>query len=625
MLPRRRRPVNIAFQKVSAARYNVGVARFVVPGILALAAGMYAQTGLFPLRDVRPGMHGVGRTVFSGDRVEEFQVEILGVLDNIGPKESLIIGRLSGGPLEHAGVMQGMSGSPVYIDGKLAGAVAMAFPFAKDPIAGIRPIEDMFRPSANPAFSVPRSDVTPAARPGAVALLDRDLTRGLPRPAAGIVAASALAGEMRMVDIATPISFGGFSRGALDAFAPQLRALGLEPRQGLTAGGRIEPGMGNPADLKPGSMISVQLMAGDLSVGADGTVTHIDGNRVWAFGHRFLDIGSTALPFARAEVVTLLPNLNTSFKLSTAREWMGTIVEDRNTAVTGELGRRAPMVPMSVAVTRGGRPVGAYNMQMVGDPLLSPLLVQMAIYSIIDETERTLGASSIRIAGEIEFQNAPAPVRFNNMYAADTGSAMLASLSTAVPVAYVMQGGFSALELKRASFRLDVSDTKKQLTIEGVSVSPAQAHPGERVRLRILLAGENGAETTREVEYQVPIGAEPGTLFFTVADANSTNLSDFRQILTSGPRTPGQLIANVNNLHPNTRAYVRVWRADPAFQLEGADMPDPPASVALILSGSQSTLAGIAQTRNSKVADMEVDVGDVVISGVKTVQVEIKE
>ncbi|MGB7722913.1 MAG: SpoIVB peptidase S55 domain-containing protein, partial [Bryobacteraceae bacterium] len=264
--------------------------RFVVPALFALATALAAQTGFFPLQDVKPGMRGTGRTVFSGSQVDEFQVEILGVLDNVGPKESLILARLSGGPLEHAGVMAGMSGSPVYIDGRLVGAVAMAFPFAKDPIAGIRPIQDMMRPAtALPSGSGP-------AQRAAIALADRDLTRVLSKPEPGVP--SAPAGEARMVDIATPISFGGFSRATLEAFAPQLRALGLEPRQGITAGGKIDPGMGNPADLKPGSMISVELMAGDLSVGADGTVTHIDGNRVWAFGHRFLAVGSTALPFA---------------------------------------------------------------------------------------------------------------------------------------------------------------------------------------------------------------------------------------------------------------------------------------------------------------------------------------
>ena len=565
-------------------------------------------------------MRGSGRTVFQGNQIEEFQVEILGVLENVGPKESLILARLSGGPLDHTGVMQGMSGSPVYIDGKLAGAVAMAFPFAKDPIAGIRPIEDMVRaagPSSSPA--APASQGQRAA----LAFGEKDLTRRIPRPDAGMPAGAA--GESRMIDIATPMSFGGFSRVTLDAFGPQLRALGLEPRQGITAGAKIEGPMGKPADLKPGSMISVQLMSGDLSVGADGTVTHIDGNRVYAFGHRFLAIGSTDLPFARSEVITLLANTNTSFKLSSAREWMGTISQDHNTAVSGELGRRAAMVPVSVSVSHNTKPMESYQMQMVDDPLLSPLLIQMAVFSTIDATERTVGASSIRITGEIEFQNAPAPVRLNNMFAGDNGSAMQVSLSAAIPIAYVLQSGFDGLRLKKIALHLEASDRKKQVTIDGISVSRHEIRAGEKVTLNVVLAGENGAETKCPVEYQVPIGAEPGTLYFTVADGNTANIADFRQILGVNPHSASQLIATVNNLHPNTKVYVRVWRADPAFQLEGADLPDPPASVSLILAGSQSSLAGITQTRNSKIAEMEIDAGDLVVGGAKTIQVEIKE
>ena len=564
-------------------------------------------------------MRGTGRTVFNGNKIEDFQVEILGVLDNIGPKESLILARLSGGPLEHTGVMQGMSGSPVYIDGKLVGAVAMAFPFAKDPIAGIRPIEAMLRTSS--AATPPSPTPSPAA-PGqraAMELNERDLTRRIPRPE------PVLGGEARMIDIATPVSFGGFSRATLDAFALQLRALGLEPRQGVTSGGKIDPAMGNPADLKPGAMISVQLMAGDLSVGADGTVTHIDGNRIYAFGHRFLDIGSTALPFARAEVLTLLASTNTSFKISTAKEWMGTIYQDRNTAVAGELGKRPAMVPVSVSLSRAGKPVESYQMQMVNDTLLSPLLLQMAVFSAIDATERTVGTSTIRVTGQIEFQNGNTPLRINNMYAADNGSPMLASLSAAVPVAFVMQGGFESLQLKSVSLNLEAFDQKKQLTIDGITTSRHDVRAGEKVQLNVSLTGENGAETVRRVEYQVPIGAEPGMLYFTVADANTANIADFRQVLTATARTPGQLVSIVNNLHPNTKAYIRVWRADPAFQIEGTDLPDPPASVSLILAGSQSSSAGITQTRNSKIAEMEIDIGDMAVTGSKTVQVEVKE
>jgi hypothetical protein len=586
------------------------VFRFVLPAVLALATTLSGQS-LFPLKDVRPGMHGTGRTVFSGNRIEDFQVEILGVLENIGPHESIILGRLSGGPLQQTGVMQGMSGSPVYIDGKLVGAVALAYAFSKEPIAGIRPIEDMIRPVATRA-------AIPAPR-APFAIAPNELLRAFPRPAL------AMSGGAQMVDIATPLSFGGFTRATLDTFAPQLRALGLEPRQAVSSAGKMDDKMGNPADLHPGSMISVQLLSGDYNVGADGTVTYIDGNRVYAFGHRFLDVGATSLPFARSEVLALVPNTNTSFKLSAAREWMGSIGYDGNTAVAGEFGKRAATVPVSVNVTRDGRHIESYGMQMVNDPLLSPLLVQMAVFSAIDATERTVGAATVRITGEIAFQNAPSPLRIDNMYSADNGSATQASLLTAVPVAYVMQGDFDTLRLKSIALNIEAFEEKKELTIDGITVSPREAHAGDTVRLHVSLVGENGAETSRQMDYKIPIGAEPGPLYFTVADAGTSNVADFRQAVSATARSASQVIATVNNLHPNTRAYIRVWRTDPAFQLEGVDLPAPPASVSLILSESQTSLAGISQTRNSKIAEMEIDGGNVVISGVKTVQVEIKE
>jgi hypothetical protein len=177
---------------------------------LGHAAG---ATEFFPLRDVRAGMRGVGKTVFSGGRVDNFDVEILGVLENIGPKESLILARLSGGPLASTGVMQGMSGSPVYIGGKLVGAVAMAFPFSKEPIAGIRPIADMLAPAAH---SAPRAGVR---------WNDPNLLAAL--PARGETSF----GQSKMVDVSTPVSFGGFTSQAIERFSPQLRALGLEPMQ----------------------------------------------------------------------------------------------------------------------------------------------------------------------------------------------------------------------------------------------------------------------------------------------------------------------------------------------------------------------------------------------------------
>jgi hypothetical protein len=597
----------------------VSVPRIAVPVVFAIAAALHAQTAFFPLKDIKPGLRGIGKTVFSGNRIDEFQVEVLGVLENIGPKQNLILARLSGGPLAETGVLQGMSGSPVYIDGRLAGAVALAFPFAKEAITGIRPIEEMVRVTEAgrtppPGRLVARNDVSLAALFAA-----KDLTRLLPgrlEPATG---------GAKLLDIATPVSFAGFTRATLDSFAPQLRALGLEPTQGLSAGGPSSPHMGDPSTLKPGSMISVQLMTGDLSIGADGTVTYIDGNKIYAFGHRFLAVGSTALPFTRSEVLALLPVMSSSFKISAPKETMGAILQDRNTAVAGELGHTAAMAPVSISVSRGGKRMDNYQMEMVQDRFLSPLLVQMAVFNTIDATERTMGASSFRVTGEIEFQGSAAPLKVNNMYAADTGSAMIASLSTAIPLAYVLQSGFDALEVKKIALDIESFDAKMQFQIDSVSVGRREVRPGGKVELTTTLVGENGAELARTIVYQVPLGITPGPLYFTVADGMTTNLTEFRQIIGAQPRSISQLISTVNSLRANTKAYVRVWRPEPAYQLEGADFPDPPPSVAMILAGSQGAQGSFSQTRNSKVAELEIGAGDSVINGSKTIQVEVKE
>ena len=585
--------------------------RRVVLYVCALALTLHqavAAANFLALKDIKAGMHGVGKTVFSGDRIEDFQVEILGVLENIGPKESLILARLSGGPLGSAGVMQGMSGSPVYIDGKLIGAVAMAFPFSKEPIAGIRPIADMLA----------WGEGKPAPR-AAIRLNGTDVLAALPKRGETSFGAS------KMIDIATPVSFGGFTREAIDRFAPQLRALGLEPLQGVSGGGRLPAAMGARSALKPGSMISVQLVSGDLSIGADGTVTYIDGERVYAFGHRFLSVGATDLPFARSEVLTLLPSLSTSFKISAARELMGAISQDRDSAVAGELGRRAVMVPVSISVASPNGRRSSYHMEMVDDRFLSPFLLQMSVFSAIDATERTVGSSSFLVKGQIGFQDGAVPVKLDNMFAGDANSAMQVALSAAIPLAYVLQGGFDKLHVKDVALEIESFDQKKQMQIDSVFAGRHEAHPGEPIELTVGLAGENGAALTRKVVYRAPIGLTPGPLYFTISDAGTANLTEFRQALGVTPNSARQLISNVNNLKANTKAYVRVWRPDAAFQLHGEDLPAPPPSLAMILSRAQTGYGGLTQAFNSKLAELEIDGGGDVVTGSKTIQVEIKE
>ncbi len=547
----------------------------------------------FPITDIRPGLKGVGRTVFSGTTVEEFQVEILGILENAGPKQSIILGRLSGGPLERTGVMQGMSGSPVYINGKLAGAVAMAFPFSKEPIAGIRPIAEML---AGGDTALPRA-VQAVLKPG-------------PRNDGS-----------ELVNLATPLSFNGFTRATLDAFTPQLRALGLDPRQGLSAG-RQPTEQRSPAPLEPGSMISVQLITGDLSVGADGTVTHIDGKRVYAFGHRFLSVGPTEVPFTRASVLALLPNVSTSFKISASGDWLGSITSDRNAAVAGELGRRPHMTPVTISVAGMAKPI-EYKMEMAQDRLLSPMLLQMAIYSALDATERTLGSGAIRIRGQVEFEGLPEPLRFDTVHSGDFNVPLQTALSTAMPLGYALQNSVEDLRVRKVNIALDSFTVKKQASIENAWLSRREARPGERVEIMVEVAGEGGARTKHKLAYEVPIGSPIGTLNFTVGDGPTVNAAEQRYYGIGQPRPAAELVSFLNSLRSNTKGYVRVWRSDPGFQIDGKDLPDPPPSIGSILTRTQTGTSTVPRT--STVAEMVFAGGDVAITGSKTLQLEVKE
>ncbi|MBV8816944.1 MAG: hypothetical protein JO022_01235, partial [Acidobacteriaceae bacterium] len=467
------------------------------------------MSAIFPLKDIRAGQKGIGKTVFSGDKIEDFQVEVLGILKNIGPDQSVIIARLSGGQLEKTGVIQGMSGSPVYIDGKLVGAVALAFSFAKDPIAGIRPIEDMLPLGARQQI---------AARGAAV-----------PRPAKS--------GDSDLIEIATPLSFNGFTPATIQHFSEQMRQLGLEPRQGVSSGGQIPAKMGDPSRLRPGEMISVQLLSGDWGIGADGTVTEVDGNRIFAFGHRFLSVGGTELPFARANVLTVLANLSSSFKISSPLEWMGTITEDRSTSIYGELARKAATIPLTIDVNGYRHAPLSYHMEMVNDRILSPFILQMAVFSAIDATERTLGMGSFSLKGQIDFQQNFPPLRLDNTYAGDFGVPQTASLGVSTPLSYIMSAGFDTLKVKDIRLSIDASEKKDVLQLDQVAVSKREIHPGDTVELAVTLAGENGAEMMRSIKYKVPIGAPAGTLQFTVADATTTNLTEFQQTIGVLPKS----------------------------------------------------------------------------------------
>ena len=574
--------------------------------LLVLGRAAAAQN-FFPLQDVRPGMHGVGRTVFHGEQIEEFQVEILGVLKNLGPKQTVILAKLSGGPLAETGVMQGMSGSPVYIDGKLLGAIALGFPFSKEPIAGIQPIESMLAgassglPVGNHATFQSRAANSPVASP---------------------------LGSLG--DILTPLSLSGFTPATLPAFAADFRRLGFEPQEGVSAG--APPSQQYSGTVKPGSMISVSLLSGDLNMNADGTVTYVDGKRIYAFGHRFLDAGSVELPFARSDVVAVVPTLTSSFKVSAPRAWVGTILSDRSTAIAGEIGRPAHTVPLSVTVHSAITGSHTYHFQVINSRLLTPFITQTALFSVIDATERTLGAGTLRLEGRVQFDGGLPDLVLRDTFVSDSALPQQVAADAVVALGFVLGGDFRNLHLKDMSFQLTASEEKRQLRVAQAWTSAQEVHPGGSVQITTLLQGEDGIEVTKTATYKVPIGAPAGALNFTVSDGNTLNTPEFAGLSQSSLQTAAELIRSINAFRDSDALYVRVWRQEPSFTiagpLPGGELGDPPPSVALILadpSSSATSNAALTLTRGSQVAEMRVPVSGYVVTGAKTVQVEVKE
>lgn len=540
------------------------------------APWLAAQTRILPVSELSPGMAATARTVFAGQSAEEFPLRILGVLRNTGPNQNLILGRLLTPRLEQTGVMQGMSGSPVYVDGQLIGAIAFAFPFAKEPIAGIRPIEEMLR-------SAPAAPRTLAQRVhlGSPTLLPP----GSPTPTDGPIA------------VLTPVSLAGFTANTLSHFAAGFRDLGFALQQG--AGGAA-PGTRPAQPLAPGDMISVQLLRGDLNAGADGTVTHIDGDRIYAFGHRFLAAGNVELPFARAEVITPLPNLNQSFKISQSLTPAGTIHFDGDAAISGRLGPLPTLTPLRIRFLAPGAN-HTYNVELARHALLSPLLLQMAIFSTLDHHFHSAGGGSIDVEARFTYPNLPDPLLVTNRYSGDNNLPLAVSLGAALPFAFLQQNSPETLLPAAIELTLAASPQHSAWVLEQLTADRLRGRPGSTLTLTARLRGPAGAEQLHQVPFSLPAWLEPGqTLTITAADAFTTNLLDFRSFYQPGGptfRSSAHLIETLNRLHPNNSLHFRAFHAAPAYQSAGQELGNLPPSIAATLQRSPGAYLPTHQSR----------------------------
>lgn len=570
---------------------------------LAVALGactlLYGQIGIFPLRDIVPDQPAVAKTVFRGRQAEEFPLQILGVLKASGPDQNMILGKLLTPRLEQTGVMQGMSGSPVYINGKLAGAIAFAFPFAKEPIAGIRPIEEML---AIPAAMQPRAQNQRRLDLAAQELVGPG---SAVQPAAGLQ------------EVLTPISFSGLSAAAVQHFSESWRRLGFALQQGASG---AQPNQ--PSDpVEAGDMISVQLLRGDMSAGADGTVTHRDGNRIYAFGHRFLAAGPVDFPFAKAEVLTPLPNYNTPFKISQSLGLAGAIHSDADAGIVGELGRQAKLSPLRVTIA-GAR---SYQSEVVRHNVLSPLLLQMAVFSALDHHLRSVGSVSVDLAATIQYSGKLPNLEVRGRYAGDANVPLGVSLGAAIPLAYVAQQAEAGLLPESIDIRLTPQQEREQWTVESLRLSKRSAKAGERVQLALHLSSPGRTQILTQ-DFVVPSWLPGGeTLTVSVQDSLTANLLDFRSFYQPGGPTfqdARELIETLNRLHPAGNLYLRVLRSAPAYQSGVQEIGNLPHSLNVLLARQPGQYAPGLQT---KLLDREFALPSGVASGSKTATLEIEK
>lgn len=561
---------------------------------LALVSGasLPAASRAFPVDDIKPGMTAEGRTVFAGDRLETFTVRILGVLKNVmGPQRTLILARLEGGPLASTGVIAGMSGSPVYIDGRLVGAVAYSLgAFATEPIAGITPIGEMIADAAldaprrrAAAVRLPRGDGTDDpvadAREAFAALAPFVRSPADAQPLGGTLPGLAATGAM-LRPIATPLGLSGFSASTIAPLDALFQQSGFLPSM---AGAAADPGSASTAPLRPGDPVGITMVSGDLEVGATGTVTEIDGDRVYAFGHPFYNLGPTTFPMTRAWVHAILPSLQSSLKIASTGAVIGTISQDRATTIAGRLGPGPAQIPVSLALTMGGT-TRTFRMQVAQDQLFTPLMTYLSIVETLTSYQRQMGTSTYAVTGRMSLKGR-GDIAIDDVFTGDqaptgAGNAVMGPLNS------LLRNVHEDVTIDGVTLNVTASEDTRTAVLERVSVGAASVKPGETVPVTIQARTYRGAPITRTVPVRIPANAR-GAVSILVADAVRTVQADPRDAGPAQMQSLPQLLTALRSVRRSNRFYVRFVTPEAGAVVRGESLQALPASVIAVMEGDR--------------------------------------
>lgn len=549
---------------------------------LLLVFGMLAQDGVanrsngfMSIDELRRGMTGIGRTVFQGTKIDSFKVEILGVLRNyLGPQSDLILAKFSGGPLENTGMIAGMSGSPVYIDGKLIGAVGYTWTFSKEPIGGITPIAEMME-------VLDRSSRNPDLRLGSWWEEEEWTQISSARdPRIG-----------KLKPMLTPLVLSGFSPRVVPKIRLELLPFGLLP---ILGGGGSDSSLPTGV-FEPGAALGVQLLRGDFSMTAIGTLTYREGDRVIGFGHPMLFGGSIKMPMTSAYIHEVIPSQFSSFKLGTATRPLGAILQDRAPGIAGILGSQIQMIPVQIEVYSKGAEK-RFQMEVLQHKDLGPLLTRMAVFSSLIAAEKLIGETTVKVRAQIRLKGVP-PFGIENIYAGPNGIG-LAVMGLTEPLGKLMQNPFQPVEVEKVSMRLEVEERARVASIEVIRLQQATIQPGDTVQVTAILQPYLGDPQEVDAFLVIPLQIQKGSLILRVSSAGSHRAWESKRVpdeLT--PRNFDHLIRVLSRAERNDHLIFELISSNPGVTVEGREITGLPSSV---LSALQFTRESGAVRRVEK-------------------------
>jgi hypothetical protein len=570
---------------------------------------------IIPIDRIKPGMKGYGLTVFTGFKVERFEVEVIDVLKNFLPKQDLFLVRASHPILSKSGVVGGMSGSPIYLEGKLAGALAYGWRFAKEPIAGITPISSMLDlrkvKLRGPKDSTGGKEGVGAA-PGAgqrgaagtLGALSASLFR-LP-----LAAVPAPAPEALLAQVAVPLSVAGFTPESMALIRESFEGLGFEPVQGGGGGGRAGEG---PSKFEQGGALGVQLVRGDMNLSATGTVSWMRGREVMAFGHRMFNAGEIYLPVVTARIAHTLANVQRSFKISSPLREIGCLVLDRQAGIVADTDKRTSMVPISIVMTVDGEK-RVFKADVVRHKLLTPNLVANVLSGALTEALPDVASATYRIATRFSVKGYP-PVLLEDHLHATAGVRITAPLFSRGPMAIrkVLDNEFAPAFLERVDFDIDVKFSTDLVEITGIKIASNTVDPGGKIDLEVTYRPFDGKDFTKAYSIRVP-RTMAGTLL-AVDVASGTMVRPDR----APPQNLGDLLKEIESGYPSKSVVVSLSTPTEGLKLRGNLLRDLPASVLdALATSSEARTEETMQTVNRQVLPTQQ-----IVTGRKMIRVRV--